>query len=86
MLNSEFMDREAAAFALRLKDEAGDSSAARVRLAFRLALAREAQAHEGERGVALMAALEAEKDFGEDEAVKQFCLLVLNLNEFIYLD
>ncbi|MCH2374785.1 MAG: PSD1 and planctomycete cytochrome C domain-containing protein [Planctomycetes bacterium] len=86
MLNSEFMDREAAAFALRLKDEAGDSSAARVRLAFRLALAREAQSHEVERGVALMAALEAEKDFGEDEAVKQFCLLVLNLNEFIYLD
>jgi cytochrome c553 len=86
MLNSEFIQREAAALAARLKREAGDDSAAQVRLALRLCMSREPSEAEVARGVKLITDLHATDRLPADKALHAFCLMALNLNEFIYLD
>ena len=39
-----------------------------------------------DRGVQFMAALQSEDKLPADEALRRFCLLALNLNEFVYVD
>ena len=86
MLNGDFVHEQAAKLAERLRREAGDDRASQVRLALRLALSREADEASVARGVALIEQLE--KEHGRDArlSLDYYCLLVLNLNEFIYLD
>ena len=86
MLNSDFMRRESEAFALRVRGDAGDRPEDQVALALRLALARKPTPEEIQRGVGLMRDLEEEDAASANEALDHFCLMVLNLNEFIYLD
>jgi hypothetical protein len=38
------------------------------------------------RGIEMMAMLQREQNMSIDQARKYFCLMALNLNEFIYLD
>jgi mono/diheme cytochrome c family protein len=86
MLNGSFMNRQARAFASRLKREAGDEKSKQVELAFSLATGRKPTEKEIKRGVALISAL-LERDGATPElALESFCLVVLNLNEFLYLD
>ena len=85
MFNGEFLNQEAAALADRVRREAGANVAGQVRLALNLALARPPTQAEVRRGVTLIAALESSGDATGD-ALRHYCLLVLNLNEFIYLD
>ena len=47
---------------------------------------RPATQAEVERGVALVDALEAKDGVGPGRALELYCLMVLNLNEFAYLD
>ncbi len=86
MLNSEFLHEQAAVFAADLKRKAGDEPAARVRLALGRVMQRTPSAREIERGVRFLTQMRDEFKFSEDEALRSFCLLALNLNEFIYLD
>ena len=86
MLNGEFLHDQAEVLADRLAREAGPDLRAQVRLALRLATAREASEAEIDRGVALIAALAAEPGIGPDAARDAFALMVLNLNETLYLD
>jgi hypothetical protein len=86
MLNSDLINEEAKAFAQRLKKEAGADAGKQVGLALRLALSREPAADEVERGVKFMAALRSKHGATADVALEQFALMVLNLNEFVYLD
>ena len=86
MLNSDFLNREAALFADRLREEAGHQTKKQVRLALRLATSRKPTDAEIDRGVKLIAALGDESGATAEAALNQFCLLVLNLNEFVYLD
>ena len=76
LLNSPLAVDAAKAFAERLKADAGDDAANQVQEAFRLALAREPT--EEERA----ACLELVRTHG----LVQLCRVVLNLNEFVYLD
>ncbi len=85
MLNSAFVNEQAGLFASRLRHEAGDDTAARVRLALNLATARPPTKREIESGVKLIDRLQHDGASG-DAALRDFCLMVLNLNEFIYLD
>jgi len=39
-----------------------------------------------QRGVKLIAAMQKENAISADAALASFCLLALNLNEFLYLD
>jgi hypothetical protein len=85
-LNSEFLNQEAAKFAARLKREAGDDVNKQVALALRLTTCRAPTDAEIARGVGLIDALAKKEAAGQDVALKYFCLLALNLNEFVYVD
>jgi hypothetical protein len=86
MLNSDFMGQQADALAARLRREAGADVSRQVRLALTLATSRPAADAEVRRGVALIEALQAKDGVAPEAALKYFCLVVLNLNEFVYLD
>jgi len=86
MMNGDMMNEEAKALAVRLKKEAGAAPDAQVKLALRLATSREPVAAEIERGVKFMETFAAKHKVTADEALDHFALLVLNLNEFLYLD
>lgn len=85
MLNSEFLNDQAESFAKRLEQDAADTRS-RVALALRLATSREPEAKEVQQGVDMMDELEKELHMSRHQALQRFCLLVLNMNEFVYLD
>ena len=86
MLNGKFLHDQAEAFAARLRRDAGDDRRAQVTRALRLAVLREPQERDIERGLKLMDSLQQNHGVSDDAALKYFCLFVLNLNEFVYLD
>lgn len=85
MLNSEFLNRQARVFADDMSNRAGDT-AARVRLVLERTLQRPPHEREIDRGVELIESLQRDHGQSAEQALKNFCLLALNLNEFIYLD
>lgn len=86
MINSKFLHDQAAEFAGRLRREAGDDTQAQVRLALRLTTLREADDANVRRGLDLIETLKAKHNLDADQALEYYCLMVLNLNEFVYLD
>ena len=86
MLNSAFINEQAAKLAERVRREAGDDVAKQVRLALNLVMSRPPSEAEVQRGVKLVGAMEKEDKVRHDVAFASFCLLALNLNEFLYLD
>jgi hypothetical protein len=86
LLNSDLLNKQAAAFAARLRREAGEDSVKQVELALLLATARPPNAAEVRRGVELMEVLQRQEKTSPEGALRYFCLLVLNLNEFVYVD
>ena len=72
--------------AANLREQAGDDPANQVRLGLQNAFSRKAQQDEIDHCLALLEKLKTEHGLGNDKALERFCLLVLNLNEFIYLD
>ena len=90
MMNGAFLHRQARAFAARVRSEAGGPDGAlergMVRRALELAFARPAADAEIDRGVALVDALEDHDGVGPGRALELYCLLLLNANEFCYLD
>lgn len=85
-LNSQFLNRQAAILANRLQREAGDETPAQVRLALRLATSRMPTTKEISRGTALIESLQSKDNTSAETALQYFCLMVLNLNELVYLD
>jgi len=86
LLNGEFMNSQAKIFANRLKKEAGNEVSAQVRLGLYLANSRPPSDAEVRRGALLIETLVREDRVSADAALQAFCLVVLNLNEFMYLD
>jgi hypothetical protein len=86
MLNGDFTREQAAALADRLKREAHGDVAAQVRRAIRLTTARVPGDEEVRRDVAFVREMEEKQGMSADEALKCYCLLALNANEFVYLD
>jgi len=85
MLNSKFLNEQAGVFAARLKNEGGSDIAKRIRMGLELVCGRTPSDKE------VATSIEMVKDFqkeglSEDDAMKYFALLALNLNEFMYLD
>jgi hypothetical protein len=96
LFNSEFIVQQATHLARRLRAEAGDDPDEQIDLAWRLALCRLPTADEAaamrqfladeirqlrsERGDA------ASEPELADEALRQFCRVLFNLNEFVYPD
>jgi hypothetical protein len=86
MLNGDFLNQQAALLAQRLKREAGDEVQRQVRLGLYLATQRQPSASAIRHGVDLIQALQAKDGATPEAALNTFCLLALNLNEFMYLD
>ncbi len=86
MLNSSFLNEQAGLFAVRLRKEAGSELKAQVRLALNIATCRPPSDREIDRGVKLIERLKGKDGASDEAALREFCLMVLNLNEFLYLD
>jgi hypothetical protein len=86
MLNGEFLNGEAQKLADRVKKEAGEDVREQVALAFRLVTSREPTAAELNRGVELHESLTSRDGVKPEQAMRYVCLMMLNLNEFVYLD
>ena len=94
-LNGEFAQQQAKRFAARLRQDAGPGSAAQVRWAFQLAFCRPPSPSElaasldflmkQENQIAAEAGEGANRAETRQRARKSFCLVILNANEFFYL-
>jgi hypothetical protein len=78
LLNDKFIEHYAARFAARLKRDAGVSvdPATEIRRAYLLAFARPATDDEVAFGV----------KFAADHGMAQFCVVLLNASEFLFID
>jgi hypothetical protein len=97
LLNGEFVRQQARHFAARLVAEAGADRRAQVERAFELALCRLPRPDELEAAVDFLNAQQrqiesdardANKDPGDatQKALDAFCLVLLNANEFVYVE
>ncbi len=101
-LNGDFIQQQAKHFAVRLEREAGNSSKAKVQWAFELALCRPPRPEELQAGLDFLdkqqRQIEAERRtelipfYNKDvrssrrKALEAFCLVILNTNEFAYVN
>jgi mono/diheme cytochrome c family protein len=86
MLNSTFIRRQSEALAARVQKEAGNQPADQVAYALSLATSRPPTKAEVERGVRLINDLQQKDKASAQHSLEILCLMVLNLNEFVYLD
>jgi hypothetical protein len=86
MMNGKFLNDQAADFARRLREERPDDLAAQVRRAYQLAVGREPDETNLKQAIELIDSLQQEHDVPRERALQYFCLLVYNMNEFLYLD
>ena len=84
LMNSDFIREQAAAFAGRLRREAGAASRAQVVRAWRLAFAAEPDAAELREALAFLAG-QTERSSAE-RALVDFCQALLSANRFLYVD
>jgi hypothetical protein len=86
MLHGDFLHEQAAEFAQRVASEAGREPREQVAYAIQLAMGRAATEAETRDGLGLIRRLRDHHGKNSDEALKYWCLTVLNMNEFVYLD
>ena len=86
-LNSQFINDRASDFAGRIVREVGPGTGRKqIVFAMEQALGRTPEKWEIEECLKLFNNLRKTGDIDDQNALERFCLLVLNLNEFIYLD
>lgn len=86
MINSLFLHQQAAALAGSLGQDAGARGAEHVRTVLHRIFQRTPNSEEIDRGLRMIERLTERHGLDPAEAVKHFCLMALNLNEFVYLD
>lgn len=86
MLNSAFTQDQAGVFAKRLLREAPASLLDRLILANRITTGRPPSAEQQKADIALISDLMTVHGMSSDNALRQFCLVALNANEFFFLD
>lgn len=86
MLHGEFINEQAANFAERVALERGNDPRGQVAQAIRDALQRPATDDEIADGLALLDRLKVKHGQNAQDALKYWCLAVMNLNEFLYVD
>ncbi len=85
MMNSKFLNDSAEVLAARLQEEQPNDTSAQVARAITLATSRSATKEDVADGLKLIEHF-AKNRIDKNKALQRFCLLVLNLNEFVYLD
>jgi hypothetical protein len=86
MLNGDFTNAAAVKLGDRIVAEVGDEPRQQVERALEVALNRPAADEEAAEGLALVSRLQQKYGLSPRKALDQWCLTVLNLSEFIYLD
>jgi hypothetical protein len=86
LLNGDFANSQAARLAERVVAEAGEEPSAQIAHSVLLALNRASDEDEIARGLELVARLQREHGLTPRDALRQWCLTLLNLNAFVYLD
>jgi len=86
MLNSEFLSERAIKFADRLRKEFPGDLDKQIDLSMWLACQRPATESDLQRGRSLIDSLKTEHGLSDEQALDLYALMVLNLNEFMYLD
>ena len=86
MLNSAWVNERAARLGNRLRAEAPDNPDAQIRLGLSLALQRPPADPEIAHLNQLHQKLESDLGLNPTDSLNRLCLVILNLNEFIYLD
>ena len=86
MLNGEFSNEQAVQFAERLEREAPSDLKAQIIRGIRLTTSRQPTDHEIKQDVAFVQKLQGQQGMNAQKALVQYCLLLLNANEFVYLD
>jgi len=81
LFNGDFVNGEADALARRIRREAGEGKGEQVRLAYRLAFSRSPSPEEAGHFVKFLGQAEEAED-----ALVGFCRVLLNANEFVYVD
>jgi mono/diheme cytochrome c family protein len=85
LLNSGFLNQQAGVFADYVRQQCPTRDG-QVTLVLRRTTQHEPTQTEIDRGLELMDTLQSRHGLSEDESLRYFCLLALNLNEFVYLD
>lgn len=86
MVNSAFTNEQASLLADYLKKQRPGHVKAQVMLGLSRVLQREPKVKEIERGLKMIQSFQRDHGASETQALKYFCIVLLNLNEFIYLD
>lgn len=86
LLNSAYLGEQAGVFAHLVREKAGGDVRQQVAFALERGTQRPPTAMEVERGTKLIGSLEKDRGLTADDALKYYCLLVLNLDEFVYVD
>lgn len=87
MLNGQFANDQAAEFAKRILAKAEHTNRdSQIQKVFEICFQRSATESEKIRGRAFMSELEQKYQLSPERALENYCLFVLNLNEFIYLE
>ena len=86
MMNSQFLLDQASALAADVRRLVGSDPARQVVLILRRAIQRQPEESEIQQGMQLLDSLQEQNNFSQEQALEYYCLLVLNLNEFIFLD
>ncbi|MBX9677571.1 MAG: DUF1553 domain-containing protein [Gemmataceae bacterium] len=85
LLNSEFAQRQADALAARLRKDAGEKLEDQVRHGLNLTTQRTPTDAEVRKAMDLIKGLR-DDGVSPEASIRYFCLMALNLNEFVYLD
>ncbi|MDX1925363.1 MAG: DUF1553 domain-containing protein, partial [Pirellulaceae bacterium] len=86
MLNSDWMQEQAAALLTRIEREVGTDLHAQASRCLELATGREGSREDVAELKDLVARLKAKNGLAENAARQAMCLVVLNLNQFMYID
>ena len=86
LLNSEFILEQASVFSDMLEEAHPHAVNAQIRTALQRVTQRPPTDAEVARGLQLISTLQNEQNMTAEQARKYFCLVALNLNEFVYLD
>ena len=86
MLNGDFTNEQAGLLAKRVAKDAGDDVSKQVARAIRLTTGRVPPADEVAKDVEFIAKLKGKHKLTDAKAVQQYALLLLNANEFVYVD
>ena len=86
MMNGDLTNEEAAKLARRLERERPGDLRAQIALGRRLTSGRAPDAREIDEAVAFVAELKSKEGLDDAKALDSLCLVLLNLNEFLYID